>query len=83
MSEYKKQAQQNYNNDTDDDPDQVKAYLKPYLEEMGYVSKEHLEREKAFNNLLDSNPELKHFGEAIKTIAEKEGLAYEDVVERY
>jgi hypothetical protein len=32
---------------------------------------------------MDANPELKQYGQAIRVIAEKENLPYEDVIEKY
>lgn len=79
LAQYKQQPQYKEQESNDNDPEQVKSYLR----DLGFVSKEELEREKAFNAIMDSNPELKQYGQAIRVIAEKENLPYEDVIEKY
>lgn len=78
LAEYKRQPQYNEPQDNND-PEQVKSYLK----DLWFVSKDEIEREKAFGSIIDANPDLKQYGSAIRTLAEKENLAYEDVIEKY
>lgn len=47
------------------------------------VSREEIESERKFANLIEANPELQKYEKAIKKIAESEGIAYEDIIQHY
>jgi len=62
-----------------DDPEQVKAYLR----QQWFITKEELEAQKKLDEVLNYNPELSKFADFIKTAAQNENLAYEDVIQKY
>lgn len=73
-----------------DEVEQQRQEFEEEAKKRGFVKSEDLqkfqqslEQKERFNALLEEKPELKQFSEAIRTIAEKENLAYEDVVEKY
>lgn len=78
LAEYKRQstpqAQAQW-----DDPEQVKAYLR----QQWFITREELESQSKFNDILAYNPELSKFADFIKTAAQNENLAYEDVIQKY
>lgn len=76
LTRVKQQKQESQENN---DPEQVKSYLK----DLWFVSKEEIERERQMNALLEYNPELKKHAKAIETLAKAEGKAYEDIIEEY
>lgn len=76
LAEFKKQPAQQAQWD---DPEQVKAYLR----QQWFITREELEAQKKLDEVLNYNPELSKFADFIKTAAQNENLAYEDVIQKY
>lgn len=67
----------------DTSADDVNEYLTNFMKQQWVVTREELEKEKRYSQIMDENPELKPFGEAIRKLSESEQLAPEDIIEKY
>lgn len=73
--------------DSDPDMDALDSYIDQKFEklkqEKWLLTRDEVETEKRFADLIDANPDLRKHEKAIKKIAETENLAFEDVIYQY
>jgi len=67
----------------DTSAEEVNEYLANFMKQQWVVTRDELEKERRYSQIMDENPDLKPFGDAIKKLSESEQLAPEDIIEKY